>query len=210
MNRLSLPSHACAFSYLSTRKYGLFVAALLLSASALAQTTPPNAQAQETKGAYASIGIVISTLKETVGTAYSTRPALVIATLGYDLHPYLGLEAQFGMGVAKGNATLNSSNIRTSINSVIGIYLKPQYAITPKLKVYGKVGRAEVRMSSTAPNTASQSFSGSGNSYGLGASYEFSEDLSATLEYMSYLKAKKENGGRLNLSGIQLGLELRY
>ena len=92
-----------------------------------------------------------------------------ILRVGYDFNPFFGIEAR---------ALQTNLGINFAKTTHYGIYLKPQYHVTPLMNVYSLAGYGYTHVKCTAARHAkgSQDFTKSGFSFGAGVEYDLSGD----------------------------------
>ena len=101
--------------------------------------------------------------------------------MGYNINEYVAIEGRYWFG----NDETMSSNLEQSIDSW-GIYVKPQYPVTEALNVYGLLGYASSEYIETfGPLTYTSDADIDGFSWGLGASFAFSKNISIFVDYVN-------------------------
>ena len=93
--------------------------------------------------------------------------------IGYDFMDYLGAELRGTVGLAKID---NPRRFKQG-----GAYLKPNYDITDEMNVYGLLGVSKTNHAGTAPAST-------GFSYGLGANYGVTDEISIFTDLVNYMK----------------------
>ncbi|HHH37144.1 MAG TPA: porin family protein [Epsilonproteobacteria bacterium] len=114
---------------------------------------------------------------------------------GYQFNSYVTVEGRYwlGMNDLTDNFWYEGELVMTKNElDAWGIYVKPQYPVTPEFTVYALLGYATTTLDQTAQvNSAigNPKFSTStdldGFSWGLGASYTFNESVSIFVDYVS-------------------------
>jgi opacity protein-like surface antigen len=92
-----------------------------------------------------------------------------ILRVGYDFNPFFGIEAR---------ALQANMGINFAKTTHYGVYLKPQYHISPLVNVYGLAGygHTETVCTVTMSKKGSQDFKKNGFSFGGGVEYDLSGD----------------------------------
>jgi len=114
---------------------------------------------------------------------------------GYQFNSYVTVEGRywFGMNDLTDNFWYEGQLVMTKNElDAWGIYVKPQYPVTPEFNIYALLGYATTTLDQTAEvNTAGANprFSTStdldGFSWGIGASYTFNDSVSIFVDYVS-------------------------
>jgi opacity protein-like surface antigen len=176
---------------------GLSILVLLAAgASVHAQTqTPANPWYGEL--AYAPVKI------QSEGLSDSTSKNLR-GIIGYELRPNVALEGLLSLGVADGSVTVGGLRIDTSVDRVVGLYVKPKFSVSQDIEVFARLGYARIKLTDSVMGV-SFTESASDASYGLGAAYRINDKWSAVVDYMRYYD---KDGVRLQ--GLSAGLRLRF
>ncbi|HSR73545.1 MAG TPA: porin family protein [Sulfurovum sp.] len=102
----------------------------------------------------------------------------VMLQAGYKFNPYVALEGRYWIGFDE------DVNVDETINiDTWGIYVKPMYPVTEAFDIYGLLGYASSDMESSYPGGSYPAPDMDGFSWGLGASYAFSDNLSVFVDY---------------------------
>jgi opacity protein-like surface antigen len=111
-------------------------------------------------------------------TDYST----VMLQAGYKFNPYIALEGRYWVGMDEDLAGGDTLNIDTW-----GIYAKPMYPVTDAFDIYALLGYAssDAEVTDTLGNTFTPSYDIDGFSWGIGAGYAFTENVSVFIDYTS-------------------------
>ena len=176
-------------------KISLIAAAALLAAGAAqAQSTTP---AQNS--VYGEVGYTFVKIKEDT-TGVSAKPGALRGIVGWDVNPYLALEAMFATGVSDDT----TQGVKFKVSRSYGLYLTPKYAINSDFEVFGRLGYADSKLKLSG---GGQSFSGTDSSFswGLGAKYNFNKQVYGALDYTSYFD--KDN---LKIDGVTLSVGYRF
>lgn len=100
--------------------------------------------------------------------------------------------AAFGVG----DDTINGVN--GELDHIVGAYVLGEWPVTELLDVYGRLGFAYAE-ASASNMLASESKSESDISYGVGATYQMSENVDLDVGYMNYVS------GDLDANGVYIG-----
>lgn len=146
------------------------------------------ASAQVLAQVYGEIGYQATTIKSTVnGNDVQSKPDAVIGYIGYDLHDNLAIEGSLSLGLGGPDTTVNgtsqSNPVSTKINHGYGIYVKPKVRVNESVEVFGRLGYAQGK-STSSTSTVSSSETKSDWSYGLGVSYALSTKTYLTATWM--------------------------
>ena len=112
------------------------------------------------------------TSTEWVDDSYNT----IMLQAGYNFNEYVAIEGRYWFGLDEDFGVLpNEVNIDTW-----GIYVKPQYPVTEAFNVYALLGYANTDQGNAFEDTTLDGFS-----WGLGASYAFTENVSVFIDYVN-------------------------
>lgn len=161
------------------------------------------AQAQNSLPLYGELGYSFVTVS---AEGEDFNPSVLRGLLGYQVTPNLALEAMYGVNLSDDTTRVSGVSVKGEVQHTYGFYIKPQYAVTPVLTVFGRLGYAESKVKLSAPSLGIQaSDSDNDVSYGLGLGYTLSPKASVTADYMSYY-----NKDGVKATGITLGLAYRF
>jgi len=105
----------------------------------------------------------------------------IMLQAGYKFNPYLAVEGRYWIGLDEDVGDNTDLNVDTW-----GIYVKPMYPVTNALDIYGLLGYADSDVElSDAGGSYSPPYDTDGFSWGIGASYAFSDNLSVFVDYTS-------------------------
>lgn len=177
----------------------LFAAASAVSAVAGAQQ---NNMADEANQMYAGAGLTWLGFEGPGGTEGDGLG--LQGKLGYTFTPLLGIEGHLGFGVTEGSDTLfvngEPRDIDLGVDYWMGIYGRAQFPVTQSINIYGLLGLARVETDFSGFEDSESDLS-----YGLGANYQFSDQLGAYVEWVSLVD--KEN---VDVSGLTAGAKFRF
>ncbi|MGW8168728.1 MAG: outer membrane protein [Sulfurovaceae bacterium] len=124
----------------------------------------------------------------------------IMAQAGYKFNKYIALEGRYWWSLSDGDwsdkgklydigdpdnpwDTWNDSGNKGDDLRAWGIYVKPMYPVTEQLDVYALLGYGNVRLSDDGGKWLDES----DFQWGIGASYEFTENLSLFVDYVRLL-----------------------
>jgi len=135
---------------------------------------------------------------------HTDRQLGVTAIIGYNFMRYLSAELRAALSVSEENE--GQDNLKE-----FGIYLKPQYPIADKVNIYGLLGYSSINMSDPATSTDANDhpFHGTnqGFSFGFGADYGVTENISVFTDIVNYLR---DYGGSNSTWGANVGLKYNF
>jgi len=115
----------------------------------------------------------------------------VMLQAGYNFNEYIALEGRYWIGMSSNINYSDTNPLLTNSDTTIdawGIYVKPQYPVTEAFNVYALLGYggADVTIDNVG-DTGLQYVSDSvdGFSWGLGASYSITDNVSLFVDYVS-------------------------
>ena len=130
---------------------------------------------------------------------FNFSPLSLEAGVDYGLLTNLDLRVNIGLGISEEIEILSGGNELTfSIDHYINIYLKPKLSIE-NLSMYPLIGYSTTRFDATY-NNHSISDTANGFSYGIGASYSFSNSSEITFEWR-----QQADTDDYELSGFSIG-----
>jgi len=97
----------------------------------------------------------------------------VMLQVGYKVNSYIALEGRYWFDVD--DVTIAAYNGTVDAPDAWGIYIKPMYPVTDSFDIYGLVGYANIDTLNKLDDF----------SWGLGASYSFTDNVSMFLDYVS-------------------------
>ena len=105
----------------------------------------------------------------------------IMLQAGYKFNSNIAIEARYWLGLSDNAWATISDNTIQSVGEIdaFGLYVKPIYPVTPAFDVYALLGWATVDYSIT--NGTSGDYDGF--SWGLGASYEFNNNVAVYVDY---------------------------
>lgn len=166
-------------------------AALLAAGAAQAQTT--------TGGFYGDVGYTFVKVKDDQVSA-SFKPGAIRGIVGWDLHPYVALEAMLAGGA--GDDSKLGATVKVSRS--YGLYVKPKFAINDQFEVFGRLGFADSKIKVSGP-IATATGKDSSFSWGVGAAYNFNKQVYGAVDYMSYY-----DKDTTKIDGVTLSVGYRF
>jgi opacity protein-like surface antigen len=186
---------------------------LLMAGAAQAQ------QARQVGGTYAEIGY--TQMKLSGDDVDSLKPGALRGIVGYEFHPNAAVEGMLAFGIRKEERTesmgtpfgVATATMNVKLKNAYGVYLKPKANLSDAFEVFGRVGYTHASFKAdatvTIPGVGSQSASDSGSdggfSYGLGANFKFNPTTYVGVDYMHYYK---KDG--VTLDGLTVGVGFRF
>lgn len=168
------------------KKFTVIAAAMLIAGAAQAQNNATTSQL------YGEVGYTALSLKD---SGVDADLGVVRGIVGWNLHPNLALEVMLGTGVKDDKF----QGVTLKLNRTYGVYLKPKYDFGNGFEVFARVGYADSKLKLSYQG-ASASTSDNDVSYGVGASYNFNNNMYGSLDYLSYYDkdGSKANGPTLS------------
>ena len=135
----------------------------------------------------------------------SAKPSMVRINAGADVVSNLAIEGMLAVS-ADDDTDLQTINgvpvqARYKVNHAFGLYLKPHANITDNFEVYGRLGyyqaKATVSAQAVAPGVPSTSASRTedGVTFGIGASYKLTKNVSLTIDHTRFKDSDAESAG---------------
>ena len=140
---------------------------------------------------------------------------------GYQHNPYLAVEFRYWFSVSNGDYSLSSGWIPDpgsySDFDAWGFYLKPMYPVTNEFSIYGLLGFSGVVVDG---ELGWDLLNESSFSWGIGASYNFTQNISVFIDYVllyddtfnnyGYYNYYDYNPGDTNVDTINFGLSYKF
>ena len=133
------------------------------------------------------------------------KPAMLSATVGYDLHPNFAVEAMLGLGAKKDSATDGTNSGSIKYKHAYGVYLKPRYQLSQEFEIFGRAGFTHGKLEGSDSTGGNGNVSGGTFSWGLGGNYAIDKQLYLTASYMNFYK---KDG--LKIDGFNLGVGYKF
>jgi OmpA-OmpF porin, OOP family len=193
------------------KRFFAAILALPFLASLSAHATGP-----EDKRFYAGIatGQSKSTLENPAGERFSSKnnPLPVKLYGGVALTDYLALEAGYSGATGKYefDRRLFGSATEPRLSShALYVAVKGTLAVSERVDLHAKLGAAHSRFEMSKAGVNDRKLSGTKPMVGIGASYKFTENLAATLEFEHYGTVREE-GYELSQRRLQAGLKFGF
>jgi opacity protein-like surface antigen len=123
----------------------------------------------------------------------------VMFQAGYKINSYFAIEGRYWEGLSDDAFTFDNFGLgaRTDGDSTAwGIYLKPMYPVTNSFDVYALLGYGEASISNVKdPLGATHDIDSDGFSWGIGASYAFTDNVSIFADYVAFDSSKVQFSG---------------
>lgn len=116
---------------------------------------------------------------------FATDAATVRGIVGYQVNPNLSAELLLGLSARESKETLFGVQATAKVDRMFGVYGKYTFPVNNSFDLYGRLGFVSSKVKATAGGFT-ESESGSGISYGVGASYKITPALSLNVDYMDY------------------------
>ncbi len=115
----------------------------------------------------------------------STDPAVLRGIVGYEINPNMAVEGMIGLSARDGEDTDFGPAIKAKVDRLVGVYVKPKVKINDALELYGRLGFVSYKVKASAMGF-SEIDSGSDLSFGVGASYNITPNLSVNVDFMEF------------------------
>ena len=105
----------------------------------------------------------------------------IMLQAGYKFNSYVAVEGRYWLGLSDNAWATISNNLIQSVGEIDawGLYVKPMYPVTPAFDIYALLGYATTDYSITNGSSGDLD----GFSWGLGASYEFNNNIAVFVDY---------------------------
>ncbi|GHA85489.1 porin family protein [Modicisalibacter luteus] len=179
-------------------KYLVAAAAVFVSSSALADV--------QAGSSYAGGQYAWATYDES-GTSIDVEPAAIVARFGHFVVDNFALEGRVGTGIADDTVSVSGIDVEGEIDHLIGAYGVGYLPLGDSpVSLYGLVGFTQGEATLSAPGYGVEaSESDSGFSYGVGIEGHFTRQISANLEYVSYLDKSD-----YEVTAVSLGMNYHF
>ena len=108
---------------------------------------------------------------------------------GYKINSYVAIEGRYWEGLSDDAFAWDNNGVNSRFNadqSAWGIYVKPMYPVTDSLDVYALLGYGEATVNGVKDASGSHDLDSDGFSWGVGAAYSFTENVSIFLDYVAF------------------------
>ena len=120
-----------------------------------------------------------------LGAEYSA----VMFQAGYKFNQYIAVEGRYWLGVSdEGFSALTTTGSTFDTDATAwGVYVKPMYPVTDALDVYALLGYGSASIGGVqVASNQTVDFDAEGFSWGVGAAYSFTENVSVFLDYVAF------------------------
>ncbi len=131
-------------------------------------------------------------------------PGMARGIIGYTLSPNLAVEGHLGIGVKDDTVRLGGVSVKGEVDNVVGAFVKPKVRLGDTVELFGRLGIASTKVKASSMGV-SDSARGTDFSYGVGASFSLTPQLSLNADYMNYYDRKG-----IQLDGVTLGLGFSF
>ena len=148
----------------------------------------PYVSAAQAGSSYAGVGYGVVTYEE--NDYPDLNPTVLVGRFGHYVADNVAIEARLGFGMSDDSTTVTGVNVSLDIDHVYGIYAVGHLPVGKKASLYALVGYTHAQATATASvggTSVSLSDSDSDVSYGIGAEYAFAKNVTAGIEYTSYI-----------------------
>ena len=191
---------------------------ILLACSLLAFSAAATAEADKTGRGYVGAGYTMLTVSPEGG------PDLDLSALGvrggYYFNKYFSVEGRLAFGVGDDSVSEvidigfgpETATLTFDLDYSLGVYAVGHIPLTEQFQLYGLVGftKHEVTVDASIPSLGSDSESYDDNdlSFGVGAEFDMTKNLSLGVEYVSYFTDGDIDGLKYDTDG--LGITVNY
>jgi hypothetical protein len=120
-----------------------------------------------------------------IDTNLDTDPAVIRGIVGHQFSPNIAVEGMVGLNVRDGEESIYGVTAKGKVDRLLGVYVKSQYTIDDTFELYTRLGVVNYKISASA-GYISVSGSGTDLSFGIGAGYKLTRDLSINVDYMDF------------------------
>jgi len=112
----------------------------------------------------------------------SAKMGSIMIDAGYKFNQYIAVEGRYWFGLGDSNALGWTGGVPGDVTvDSWGIYVKPMYPVTDAFDIYALLGYGGSDI--TIDNVSGRNFEADGFSWGLGAAYDVTENVSVFLDY---------------------------
>ena len=190
----------------------------ILLGCALAALSANVAAADKTGGGYVGAGYTMLTVSPEGGPDFDLSSLGVRG--GYYFNKYFSVEGRLAFGVGDDSMSEivdigfgpETATLTISLDYSVGVYAVGHIPLTEQFQLYGLVGLTQhsVTLDASIPSLGSDSESYDDNdlSFGVGAEFDMTKNLSLGVEYVSYFTDGDIEGLKYDADG--LGITLNY
>jgi hypothetical protein len=155
---------------------------------------------------YFEVGPSLVSYRNTFGSSsIQTNQKIGTVKFGYEFSRSLTAEFMTGVGQLSNSAVYingaKTSDIDIKFNNAYGVYIKGAQPIYDGVGIFGRIGYASVRGSSSY-HELSQKIQEQGASYGTGITFDLDQNKYLSLDYLFFLK---NDDMKINSFGIYFG-----
>jgi len=109
--------------------------------------------------------------------------------VGYEISPYIAFEFRYWFSMNDGDYSLSTNYPMPPLDgsyndfNAWGLYLKPQYPVSPEFSIYGLLGLSGVQVDGQ-PDWYDNLVDDTSFSFGMGGAFNFTENISAFVDYV--------------------------
>ena len=126
----------------------------------------------------------------------------VMLDLGYKFNDYIAVEGRYWIGINSDSDNIlhdgNQYDPLDTDSDAWGIYVKPMYPVTDSFDIYGLLGYGSASLN----DTSAFGDDVDGISWGVGASYAFSDSWSLFVDYVAFTDDTLTNNAITNALGV--------
>jgi len=112
----------------------------------------------------------------------------IMIQAGYNFNDYIAVEGRYWFGLSDTTITGTDVSLDTW-----GLYIKPQYPITNAFNVYALLGYGSAKFDFSKGNLQYNGDDMDGFSWGVGASYAFTDNVSLFVDYVNIYNDNTDN-----------------
>jgi opacity protein-like surface antigen len=123
-----------------------------------------------------------------LGFNLDTDSHSIMLQAGYKFNSYVAIEGRYWEGLSDDAFAFdNTVTSRFDADQTAwGIYVKPMYPVTDSFDVYALLGYGEGSVNNVKDRSGTHDLDSDGFSWGIGAAYSFTENVSIFLDYVAF------------------------
>ena len=140
----------------------------------------------------------------------------IMVDAGYKFNPYIAVEGRYWFGLSSSNNLGWRSDLSNDITiDAWGLYVKPMYPVTDAFNIYALLGYGSTDVTYDRPFGGTlTSDSVDGFSWGLGADYAFTDNVSVFVDYVSLVDDERTNIGldnaNVSVESVNFGVNYSF
>jgi len=140
----------------------------------------------------------------------------IMIDAGYKFNPYIAVEGRYWFGLSSSNNLGWRSDLSNDITvDAWGLYVKPMYPVTDAFNIYALLGYGATDVTYDRPFGGTlTSDSVDGFSWGLGADYAFTDNVSVFVDYVSLVDDERTNIGfdnaNVSVESVNFGVNYSF